>query len=242
MFSIYRKEVTGFLNSLIAYLVMIVFLTFIGLYMWVFPDTNVMDLGFADMESLFIFGPIAFLLLIPAITMKTFAEEKKDGTIELLLTKPLTDFQIILGKYFASLSLVVVALIPTLIYYFSVYQLGNPSGNIDSAAVFSSYIGLILLGGVFTSIGVFASSVTNNQIFAFIFSLILCYFFYDGIARVASLELWNGSRSFLEKFGLDYHYDALSKGLIDSRNIYYFLSIISLMLVSTNLILGSRKW
>ncbi len=242
MFSIYKKEITGFLNSLIAYLVMIVFNTFIGLFMWVFPDSNVMDYGYADMESLFTFGPIAYLLLIPAITMRTFAEEKKDGTIELLMTKPLTDWQIILGKYFASLSLVAVALVPTLIYYFSVYSLGNPVGNIDTAAVFSSYIGLLLLGGVFTAIGIAASSLTNNQIFSFISSLILCYFFYDGISRLASLELWEGANNFISQFSLSYHYEALSKGLIDSRNLIYFVSVTLFMLVSTNLVLGSRKW
>jgi ABC-2 type transport system permease protein len=242
VFSIYKKEITGFLNSLIAYLVMIVFITFIGLFMWVFPDSNIMDYGFADMESLFTFGPIAYLLLIPAITMRTFAEEKKDGTIELLMTKPLTDWQIILGKYFASFSLVAVALVPTLIYYFSVYSLGNPIGNIDTAAVFSSYIGLLLLGGVYTSIGIFSSSLTTNQIFSFIVSLIVCYFFYDGISRIASLDLWEGSQTFIGQFSLSYHYDALSKGLIDSRNLVYFISIASIMLVSTNLVLGSRKW
>jgi ABC-2 type transport system permease protein len=242
MFSIYKKEIAGFLNSLIAYLVMIVFVSFIGLFMWVFPDTNVMDIGFADMESLFSFGPIAYLLLIPAITMRTFAEEKKDGTIELLLTKPLTDWQIIGGKYFACFSLVAVALLPTLIYYFSVYSLGNPAGNIDSAAVFSSYIGLLLLGGVFTSIGVLSSALTSNQIFSFILSLIVCYFLYDGLARIAALDLWEGSHSFFSQFSLSYHYDALSKGLLDSRNLIYFISITLLMLVSTNLVLGSRKW
>ncbi len=242
MFSIYRKEITGFLNSLIAYLVMIVFTTFIGLFMWVFPDSNVMDFGFADMESLFTFGPIAYLLLIPAITMRTFAEEKKDGTIELLMTKPLTDWQIILGKYLASFSLVAVALLPTLIYYLSVYSLGNPIGNIDSAAVFSSYIGLLLLGGVFTSIGIVSSALTNNQIFSFIISLIVCYFFYDGISRLAELDLWEGSRTFISQFSLSYHFEALSKGLIDTRNLIYFISITLLMLVSTNLVLGSRKW
>ncbi len=242
MFSIYRKEITGFLNSLIAYLVMIVFITFIGLFMWVFPDSNIMDYGFADMESLFTFGPIAYLLLIPAITMRTFAEEKKDGTIELLMTKPLTDWQIILGKYFASFSLVVFALVPTLIYYFSVYTLGSPIGNIDSAAVFSSYIGLLLLGGVYTSIGILSSAITSNQIFSFIISLIVCYFFYDGISRMASLDLWEGSRNFLSQFSLSYHYEALSKGVLDSRNLIYFISITLIMLISTNLVLGSRKW
>lgn len=242
MFAIYKKEITSFFNSLIGYLVVIVFLTFNGLYMWVFPDTNVMDFGFADMETLFTFGPVAFLFLIPAITMRTFAEEKRDGTIELLLTKPVTDWGIIVGKYLACLTLVGFSLLPTLVYYVSLVELGNPKGNIDSAGVFSSYVGLILLGAVFTSVGVFASAISRNQIVAFIIAVILCYFLYDGITRIALLDLWNGAASDLSVFALDYHYNALGKGVIDSRDVGYFLSIIYVMLLSTNLVLGSRKW
>jgi ABC-2 type transport system permease protein len=242
MFAIFKKEINNFLNSLIAYLVIIVFLTFIGLYTWVFPDTSVLSYGFADMESLFQFGPVAFLLLIPAITMRTFAEEKKEGTIELLLTLPLTDLEIILGKYFSSLSLVIIALIPTLVYYFSIYKLGNPEGNIDSAAVFSSYIGLLLLGAVFTSIGIFSSAITKSQVVAFILCLIICYTLYDGLARIASVNLWGGASSLITQLGLQYHYDGLSRGLIDSRDIFYFLTIVAVMLLSTHKIIGSRKW
>mgnify|MGYP000908794763 CR=1 FL=1 len=239
MFAIYRKEINAFFNSLTGYLVIIVFLTFIGLYTWVFPDTNVLDLGFADMETLFSFGPVAFLFLIPAITMRSFAEEKKDGTIELLLTRPVTDRQIILGKYLACTSLVVFSLLPTIVYYLSLSYLGNPQGNIDSAGVFSSYIGLILLGAVFTAVGIFSSVISGNQIVAFIVAVILCYFLYDGIARIASLSMQTG---FIGALGLDYHYNALGKGLIDSRNILYFISLIFIMLMSTGLVMGSRKW
>jgi len=239
MFAIYRKEINAFFNSLTGYLVIIVFLTFIGLYTWVFPDTNVLDLGFADMETLFSFGPVAFLFLIPAITMRSFAEEKKDGTIELLLTRPVTDRQIILGKYLACTSLVVFSLLPTIVYYLSLSYLGNPQGNIDSAGVFSSYIGLILLGAVFTAVGIFSSVISGNQIVAFIVAVILCYFLYDGIARISSLSMQTG---FIGALGLDYHYNALGKGLIDSRNILYFISLIFIMLMSTGLVMGSRKW
>lgn len=239
MFAIYRKEINAFFNSLTGYLVIIVFLTFIGLYTWVFPDTNVFELGFADMETLFSFGPVAFLFLIPAITMRSFAEEKKDGTIELLLTRPVTDREIILGKYLACTSLVVFSLLPTIVYYVSLSYLGNPQGNIDSAGVFSSYIGLILLGAVFTAAGIFSSVISGNQIVAFIVAVILCYFLYDGIARIASLSLQTG---FITSLGLDYHYNALGKGLIDSRNILYFISLIMIMLMSTSLVMGSRKW
>ena len=164
MFQVFKKEFNGFLNSFVAYIAISVFLVGVGLLMWVFPDTSILNYGFADLETLFSFGPYVFMFLVPAITMRMFADEKKSGTLELLLTKPLTDLQIILGKYFAGFALVIFSLIPTLLYYFSVYQLGNPIGNIDTAGVIGSYIGLILLGGVFISIGVFASSLTDNQV------------------------------------------------------------------------------
>lgn len=242
MLSIFRKEINSFFNSLIAYLVISVFLTLIGLFLWVFPESSVFEFGFADLESLFAYGPIAFLLLIPAITMRTFAEEKREGTMELLLTRPVRDWEIILGKYLSSLALVLFSLIPTLIYYYSVYKLGNPVGNIDSAAVFTSYIGLFLLGAVFTSIGIFASVITRNQIVAFIIAVLLCYTLYDGMARAASINFWAAQANIFVKLGLGYHYEALSRGLIDSRNVLYFLSIIFIMLLSTRLVLGSRKW
>jgi ABC-2 type transport system permease protein len=242
MFAIFIKEINSFLNSLIAYMVITAFLTFIGLNTWVFSDTSVLNFGYADMNTLFEFGPLAFLLLIPAITMKTFAEEKKEGTIELLLTRPLSDWDIILGKYFSSLGLVVVALLPTLIYYFSIYTLGNPPGNIDSAAVFSSYTGLLLLAAVFTGIGIFSSVITKNQVISFLICLILCYFLYDGIAQIASINIWSSNAPFIASLGLGYHYDALSRGLIDSRDVFYFISIIAIMLLLTHKILGSRKW
>ena len=149
MIQIFYKEFNGFLHSLIGYLVIGVFLTTMGLLTWVFPETSVLDYGYADLDTLFSMGPYVFIFLIPAITMKSFAEEKKLGTLELLLTKPLTDWDIVLGKYLAALTLVLVALVPTLIYYFSVSQLGNPVGNIDTAAVIGSYIGLALLAAVF---------------------------------------------------------------------------------------------
>ncbi|MBC7450962.1 MAG: gliding motility-associated ABC transporter permease subunit GldF [Cytophagales bacterium] len=242
MWSIFRKETAVFLNSLIAYLVILVFLTFIGLFMWVLPESSILDYGYAEMDSLFSYGPLAFLMLIPAITMRTFAEERKDGTIELLLTKPITDWSLILGKYISACALVAFALLPTILYYFSVYQLGKPVGNIDSAAVSSSYIGLFLLGCVFTSIGIFASSITNNQIVSFILALLLCYLLYNGFNHLASLDLWAGSALTLLPLGLDFQYNALSKGVVDSRNVFYFISVIGIMLISTKLILGSRKW
>lgn len=242
MLTIFRKEIAVFLNSLIAYLVVLVFLTFIGVFMWLLPETSILDYGYAEMDTLFSYGPLAFLLLIPAITMRSFAEEKKDGTIELFLTKPISDWSLLLGKYFSACALVAFSLIPTILYYISVYSLGKPVGNIDSAAVTSSYIGLFLLGCVFTSAGIFASAISTNQIVSFIIALILCYVAYNGFNHLASLDLWKGSAISLLSLGLDYHYNALSKGVVDSRNVCYFITVIGIMLLSTRLVLGSRKW
>jgi ABC-2 type transport system permease protein len=242
MLTIYQKEISTFFNSLIGYLVIAVFLILVGVNTWIFSDTSVLDYGYADMSSLFSFGPLAFLFLIPAITMRSFAEEKKDGTLELLLTKPLSDWQLIWGKYLSGLTLVLFALIPTVVYYFSISNLGNPPGNIDTAAVITSYLGLLLLGAVFTSIGIFSSSIFHNQIVSFLISLVICYVMLDGVSRIASLDFWGNLSHSIRRLGLDYHYDALSKGVVDSRNVMYFLGIITLMLTATNLQLGSRKW
>ncbi|MEO1049970.1 MAG: gliding motility-associated ABC transporter permease subunit GldF [Bacteroidota bacterium] len=242
MIEVLKKEVNSFLNSLIAYIVIAVFLTGIGLLMWIFPETSVLEYAYADMGTLFNLGPYVFMFLIPAITMRSLAEEKKGGTIELLLTKPLTDWDIILGKYLSGFTLVLFALIPTTIYYYAIYQLGSPVGNIDTAGVIGSYIGLSLLGAVFTSFGIFASAISRNQIVSFIVAVFLCFFCYTGFDSLASIDVWgNWSRS-LEQLGILYHYNAMSKGLLDTRNIIYFLSVIGIMLLSTNLVLGSRKW
>lgn len=242
MLHVLFKEFNSFLNSLIAYIVMGVFLTSIGLLMWVFPETSVLDYGYAEMTTLFSLGPYVFIFLVPAVTMKSFAEEKKQGTLELLFTKPLTDWDIILGKYFACFLLIIVALIPTVIYYFTLSNLGNPQGNIDTPGVIGSYIGLSLLGGVFCAIGVFASSITPNQIIAFIVAAFLCYLTYAGFESLAMLNVWSANALFIKQAGLLYHYDSLSKGLIDSRDLVYFASFATFILLITRLNLGIRKW
>jgi ABC-2 type transport system permease protein len=242
MFPILQKEFNSYLNALIAYMVISLFLVAIGLYMWVFPDSSVLEYGFADMQTLFSMAPLIFLFLIPAITMRTFAEEKKSGTIELLLTRPLTDMQIILGKYFACLLLAILALLPTLVYFYTVYHLGNPVGNVDSAAVVGSYLGLVFLAAVFCAIGVFASSLTDNQIVSFILAVFLCFVVYSGFDSIASIDAWGTFSYFISQLGISYHYRSFSKGLLDSRDVVYFLSIIGIMLLSTKLVLQSRKW
>lgn len=242
MLQVLNKEFNSFLNSLIAYMVIGVFLTAIGLLMWVFPETSVLEYGYANMDTLFSFGPYVFMFLIPAITMRSFAEEKKTGTMELLLTKPLRDWDIILGKFLAGFLLVVVALIPTWIYYYSIYRLGNPVGDIDTPGIIGSYVGLVLLGGVFCSVGILASSVTPNQIVAFIVAAFLSFILFSGFNSVAALNIWSADPLFIKQLGILFHYDALSKGLIDSRDLIYFLSVILIMLSLAKLSISSRQW
>ncbi|OJJ23925.1 gliding motility-associated ABC transporter permease subunit GldF [marine bacterium AO1-C] len=242
MLTVFTKELRSFLSSLIAYIVIVVFLTGIGLFMWVFPSTNVLDYGYADLESLFTLAPYVFMFLIPAITMRTFAEEKKTGTMELLFTRPLTDWDIILGKYLSSLVLVILALVPTLVYYFSIYQLGVQPGNIDTPGTMGSYVGLILLGAVFTAIGLLASVLTESQIVSFIVALFLCFIFFEGFGYLANIRDSSDFSYYIVQLGISYHYETIRRGLIDSRNLMYFFSVITVMLLTTKLILGSRKW
>ena len=242
MLNIFLKEFNTFLNSLIAYITIAVFLITVGLLTWVFPETSVLDYGYASLDTLFSLGPYVFLFLIPAITMRSFAEEKKQGTIELLLTRPLNNTQIILGKYLAGVALCLFTLLPTLIYYYSVYQLGSPAGNLDAAGIMGSYIGLLLLGAVFTAIGIFASAITDSQIVAFVVAVFLCFICFTGFSSLAAIDTWGTYANLIEQLGILYHYDALSRGLIDSRNLVYFVSVIALMLMCTNLVLKSNKW
>lgn len=242
MIRVLAKEFNSFLNSLIAYIVIGVFLTGMGLLMWVFPETSVLEYGYADMNTIFSLGPYVFIFLIPAITMRSFAEEKKAGTMELLLTKPLGDWDIILGKFLACFLLVIFSLLPTVVYYFSIYMLGNPEGNIDTPGVIGSYIGLTLLGGVFCSVGIFASSITPNQIVAFLVSAFLCFILFSGFNSIASINLWSAYALKIKQLGILYHYEAMGRGLIDSRDIVYFASVGFLTLLFTRLTLGSRSW
>jgi len=242
MIQVLTKEFNSFLNSLIAYMVMGVFLTSIGLLVWVFPETSVLDYGYADMFTFFSVAPYVLLFLVPAITMRSFAEEKKSGTIELLLTKPLTDWDIILGKFLACFYLVLLSLLPTVLYYFSLSALGNPQGNIDTSGVIGSYIGLVLLSGVFCSVGIFASSISTNQIVSFILAAFLCYLFFAGFDSIAKFDVWASSTLFIKQLGILYHYDSLSRGVIDSRDVLYFISVAAFMLLLTRITLGSRSW
>jgi len=239
---ILTKEFNAFLNSLIAYIVIGVFLTSMGLLMWVFPETSVLDYGFADMDTLFSLAPYVFIFLIPAITMRSFAEEKRSGTLELLFTRPLTEWDIVLGKFLASFLLVLFALLPTGIYYLSVYLLGDPVGNIDASGITGSYIGLMLLAGVFCAIGSFASSITTNQIVSFILAAFLCFLLFTGFNSLAALNVWSGNVLVIKQLGILYHYESLGRGLIDSRDVIYFISLTALTVLATKTILAARTW
>lgn len=243
MFTLFKKEISSFLNSLLGYIVIIVFLLVNGLFLWVFPlESNIPDFGYANLDGLFTLAPFVFLFLIPAITMRFFAEEKKSGTLELLVTKPLTDIQVILAKYFAGVSLVFISLIPTLVYFYSVYQLGFPKGNIDTGGMWGSYIGLLFLGASFVSIGAFASSITDNQIISFIIGALLCGFIYLGFEFIYSLDLFGNFDLFIKTLGISTHYSSMSKGVIDTRDALYFLSLIAVFILLTKISTESRKW
>ncbi len=242
MLTILKKEISSFLSSLIAYITIIVFLLVAGLFVWVFPDTSILEYGFATIDTLFNIAPWVFMFLIPAITMRSFSEEKKSGTIELLTTRPISDLQIIMGKYFAGLILVILSVLPTLIYYYSVYQLGSTKGNIDSGAVLGSYIGLVLLGACFVSIGIFASSLADNQIVAFILAVFISFICYAGFDSFSALDLFGRVDTLIAYLGINEHYQSISRGVLDSRDLIYFLSFIALFILLTKTILESRKW
>jgi ABC-2 type transport system permease protein len=242
MLTILKKEIRSFLSSLIAYVVMIVFLIAIGLFMWVLPDYNVLDLGYANLDTLFDMAPWVFIFLISAITMRSFSEEKKTGTIEILTTKPISDLQIILGKYFASVVLVLFVLLPTLLYYYTIYQLGAPKGNLDSGAILGSYIGLFFLASAFAAIGIFSSAVSDNQIVSFILSMFLCYCFYNVFDLFADFKLLGSYDSVVASLGINSHYQSISRGVIDSRDVLYFVSLILAFVWATKMVFGSRKW
>ncbi len=239
MYAILKKEITSYLSSLVAYVTIGVFLLVLGLFLWVFPDSSILDYGYAGLDSLFNTAPYLFMFLVPAITMRSLAEERKEGTFELLLTRPLTDWQIVMGKYLANVVLVLFALIPTLVYYYSVYTLGTPQGNIDTGGVIGSYIGLFLLGSSFAAIGLFASSITKNQIIAFTIAVFLCFFFYSGFDSLSGLLSLQDLG--LQGLGITEHYQSVSRGVLDTRDLFYFLILAALFLWLTFFVLLRQR-
>lgn len=243
MIALFKKEINSFFSTLTGYIVIIVFLVATSLFMWTFPgELNILESGYANMDTLFIIAPWIFLFLVPAVTMRMFADEKRSGTLELLLTRPLNDLLIVLGKFFAGLLLVLVSLIPCLIYFLSVYLLGNPVGNIDTGGTWGSFIGLFFLAAIYVSIGVFSSSLSDNQIIAFIVALILCFFFYIGFDFISSVSFFKPVDEFIMTLGINEHYKSMSRGVIDSRDMVYYILVIVLFVMLTKVVIQSRKW
>jgi ABC-2 type transport system permease protein len=243
MFPIFKKEISAFFSSLIGYIVVGVFLVIMGLLLWVFPEFSILDGNYANLDTLFQVAPMVFMFLIPAVTMRAFAEEKQSGTIELLVTRPITDWQIVGGKFLACFALAAFSLLPAGLYYFSVHQLGAPPGNLDSGGILGSMVGLLFLAAAFVSIGVFASALTNNQIVAFVLATFLCFFVYLAFGFLSQLPIfWGKTDDIVQSLGIEHHYNSMSRGVLDSRDVIYFGSVISLFLAATVLSLGRRRW
>jgi ABC-2 type transport system permease protein len=224
MKSILLREIKSFFGSPIGYLVIAIFLLLNGLFLWVFNgDFNILNSGFADLTPFFTLSPWILIFLIPAVTMRSFSDEKKQGTIELLMTKPISIWEIVSGKFFGAFLLIVIAIIPTFIYVYVIYGLGMPTGNTDMGSTMGSYFGLLFLIAAYTSIGVFTSTLSENQIVAFIVSVFLCFVFYFGFQGVASQ--FKSIEDIIALFGMDYHFKSMSRGVIDTRDVLYFVSI-----------------
>jgi ABC-2 type transport system permease protein len=243
MYSIYKKEIVSFFSSLTGYIAIVVFLALTGWFMWINPgEFNVLDGGYASIDTLFFIAPWVFLFLVPATTMRSFAEERKTGTIELLLTHPVSEMQLVMAKYFAAVTLILFSLIPCLIYFVTVYFIGNPVGNIDSGGTWGAFIGLFFLASAYAAIGIFASSLTDNQIVAFIVSAVLCFFVYTGFDGLASMAPLKSVGAFIVSLGINEHYKSLSRGVINIRDIVYFVVVSAMFTGAARLKLQSRKW
>ncbi|MDX9726172.1 MAG: gliding motility-associated ABC transporter permease subunit GldF [Bacteroidales bacterium] len=243
MLAIFRKEIRGFFSSLTGYIVIVVFLLVNSLFMWVFPgEWNVLDSGYAGLDTLFFLSPWIFLFLVPAVTMKMIAEEKRLGTLELLFTKPVTERGIVYGKYLASVALVLLALLPGVFYYVSVYLLGEVPGNIDKGGTMGAFTGLFFLAAVYASAGLFASSVTDNQVVAFIIAVLLSFFLFMGFDSFAYLPGLKKIDEVVINLGINEHYKSISRGVIDIRDIFYFLAVVLIFNEATRMVLLSRKW
>lgn len=243
MWALFKKEISGFFSSLTGYVVMVVFLLLNSLFTWILPGQfNVLENGYATLDSLFAIAPWVFLFLVPAITMRMISEEKRTGTLDLLYTRPVSDLQIILAKFFASWGLVLFSLIPTLIYFWSVYRLGSPPGNIDVGGFWGSFAGLLFLGGIYAAIGIFASSLTGNQIVAFITAVFACFIMYLGFDFLSELAGSGRTAFFISRLGIGHHYNSISRGVVDSRDILYFLGVMVLFVMGTRTVLQSNRW
>lgn len=243
MLAIFRKEINGFFSSLTGYIVIIVFLLVNSLFIWILPgELNILDSGYAGLDTLFFISPWVFLFLVPAITMRMISEEKRLGTIELIYSRPLTERSVIYGKYLASVSLVLLSLIPAIIYYLSVYYLGETPGNLDTGGTWGAFAGLFFLAAIYASVGIFASSLTENQVIAFIIAVLLCFILFAGFDSFAYLPGLKKLDEIVIGLGINEHYKSMSRGVIDIKDIIYFISVLVVFNEATRLRMLSRKW
>jgi ABC-2 type transport system permease protein len=243
MFAIYRKEISGFFSNLTGYIVIIVFLLVNALFMWVIPgEWNILESGYAGLDTLFFLSPWVFLFLVPAVTMRMIAEEKRLGTIELIYSRPITERGIVYGKYLASVSLVLLALLPVMICYLSVYLLGETPGNLDKGGTWGAFTGLFFLASVYASAGIFASSLTDNQVIAFITGVLICFFLFMGFDSFAYLPGLKKLDEFVIRLGINEHYKSISRGVLDINDIAYFVAVVAIMNEATRFKMISRKW
>lgn len=243
MYYIFRKELNSFFSSLIGYMAIVVFLLVCGFFMWVVPNANLLDYGYASMDKFFAFAPWVMMFLLPALTMRSFSDEFRAGTIEVLSTLPLKESSVIIGKFLASLVLVIFSLLPTLLYVYTLSNLAIQKGNMDSGGIIGSYTGLLFLSAAFTAIGVFCSSLNSNQVVVFLLAVFANFILYAGFETMSRLPvLANGADYFISQLGMQYHYYSLSRGVLDSRDMVYFLSVVVLFILATRLSLQKRKW
>ncbi len=243
MWTLFRKEIFGFFSNLTGYVVITVFLAANSAFIWLFTNPmNVTHTGYATLDSLFALAPWVFLFLVPAITMRMIAEEKRTGTLDLLYTRPVSEIQIILAKFFASWALVLLSLLPTLIWFWSVSSMASPRGNMDMGGTWGSYLGLLFLGGIYAAIGIFASSLTQNQIVAFILAVLLSFLMYSGFEFLGNSAGSGKTALLISGSGISFHYSSMSRGVLDSRDILYFLLVEGLFILGTRSVMQSRRW
>ena len=240
MWAIWRREWNGFLNSLVAYIAMVVFLLITGLFIWVFPDYSILEFGYAQLDQLFVIGPWGLMFLVPAVTMRFFSEEKRSGTAELLFTRPVSTSAVVLGKFLAGWALVLFSVLPTLCYVVALYYLAEPVGNLDLGGIAGSYLGLVLLGGVFAGIGTWASAVTEHPVVSFVLGVFLCFFMYAAFDSLRFLPLPNTALLVIEQLGIGAHFESMSKGVVDLRDLVYFASVTFFFLFWTRTVLDQR--
>ncbi|HMB63580.1 MAG TPA: gliding motility-associated ABC transporter permease subunit GldF [Eudoraea sp.] len=234
MMAIFKREINSFFTSAAGYLVIGLFLVLNGLFLWVFKGPfNILDYGFADLSKFFLLAPWVFLFLIPAITMKSFAEEKKSGTIELLFIKPIPVWHTVMGKFLGTVTLALIAILPTLLYAYTVANLGSTVGNLDTGLVWGSYFGILFLIALYTAIGLFASALTDSQIVAFLLGLVLCFGLYYGFEALATLFPDGTASLFVGNLGMKSHFEGIAAGVLDTRDLFYFLSLAAFFLYLT---------